>query len=124
MRLIVSGVFDVFPRLKIILGHMGERIPYWLQRIDGLAKWHIIKDLKKKPSEYFKDNFMITTSGVMWHPALMLAYEVLGADRIMFAVDYPYESGEECVEFMDTAPIPDSDKEKIYHLNAEKLFRL
>jgi 2,3-dihydroxybenzoate decarboxylase len=121
MRLIVSGVFDEFPGLKIIIGHMGERIPYWLQRMDGLdTKGRI----KKLPSEYFKDNFMITTSGVPWHPAFMLAYEVLGADRIMFAVDYPWGTGEECVKFMDTAPIPDSDREKIYHLNAEKIFRL
>jgi 2,3-dihydroxybenzoate decarboxylase len=132
----VSGVFDEFPGLKIILGHMGEMIPYWLPRIDGLGQrdhWAPgsnngkTRRLKKLPSEYFKNNFFITTSAAdsaAWHPAFMLAYEVLGADRILFAVDYPFGSGEGSVAFLDTAPIPDSDKEKIYHRNAETLFRL
>jgi 2,3-dihydroxybenzoate decarboxylase len=136
VRLLVSGVFDEFPGLKIILGHMGEMIPYWLPRIDGLGQrdhWAPgsnngkTRRLKKLPSEYFKNNFFITTSAAdsaAWHPAFMLAYEVLGADRILFAVDYPFGSGEGSVAFLDTAPIPDSDKEKIYHRNAETLFRL
>ena len=67
---------------------------------------------------------IITTSGMFWHPALLCAYLTLGADRILFAVDYPYESNSEAVEFMETAPISDTDKEKIYHLNAEKLLAL
>jgi 2,3-dihydroxybenzoate decarboxylase len=131
LRLIFSGLFDRFARLKIILGHMGEGLPFWLSRLDNRYAWFKqfdttgrVKQLQKAPSEYFKDNFLITTSGVSWHPALVFAHEVLGADNILFAVDYPFEAGKPAVEFMDTAPIPDGDKEKIYHLNAERMFRL
>ena len=129
--MVLSGVFDAYPGVKIILGHMGEAIPFWLSRLDNRYAWWRKVDpggsvgkLGRAPSEYFQDNFVITTSGVTWHPALVFAHTVLGADNILFAVDYPYESADEAVEFMDTAPITNSDKEKIYHLNAERLFKL
>jgi 2,3-dihydroxybenzoate decarboxylase len=127
MRLILSGVFDEYPGLKIILGHLGEALPFWLWRIDNrwakgpTAADPLARKLEKKPSQYVKDNFLVTTSGMFWQPALLCAYLALGADRILFAVDYPYESNREAVEFMEMAPICDSDKEKIFHLNAEKL---
>jgi 5-carboxyvanillate decarboxylase len=133
MRLICSGVFDKYPGLKIILGHLGEAIPYWLWRIDnfwlmerkGMAHtYSSVSKSQKKPSQYFKDNFYVTTSGMFWQPPLMCAYLVLGADRILFAVDYPYELNREGVQFMDSLPICDDDKEKIYHRNAEKLLGL
>jgi 5-carboxyvanillate decarboxylase len=130
MRLICSGVFDKYPNLKVILGHLGEALPWWLWRLD--SRWVVIGRREsgtatradKKPSEYIKENFYITTSGMFWHPALQCCYSALGADRILFAVDHPYESNKDAVQFMDTASICDSDKEKIYHLNAEKLFGL
>jgi len=125
MRLICSGVFDRFPKLKIVIGHMGEGFPFWLSRLD--KHWQatpMSRQLAKKPSQYLLDNFRITTSGVFFKPAMMCAYEALGADNILFAVDYPYESSKEAVQFLDSMPIPEGDKEKIYHLNAEKLFRL
>jgi len=78
----------------------------------------------KKPSEYFKENFFVSTSGIFAEPPFMCTYQVLGADRIFFAVDYPYESNEVAVRFMDSVPVSDGDKEKIYHGNAEKLFGL
>jgi 2,3-dihydroxybenzoate decarboxylase len=132
MRLICSGVFDKYPRLKIILGHMGEGIPYFLWRIDkhwlGGREFFDVDvpgfDLKKKPSEYFKENFYVTTSGMLWHPVLQFGLSVLGADRILFAADYPPESALEAAQFIESAPISDNDKEKICHLNAEKLLRL
>ena len=139
MRLICSGVFDKYPGLKIILGHLGEAIPYWLWRIDNHwlmeNKWMTeskgatdtdtnINMPQRKPSQYFKDNFYVTTSGMFWQPPLMCTYLALGADRVLFAVDYPYESNKEAVKFMDAVPICDDDKEKIYHGNAEKLLRL
>jgi len=130
IRLICSGAFDKFPGLKILLGHLGEALPFWLWRIDN--RWekgeysavYRAEKLGKKPSQYVKDNFYVTTSGNFWETAFMCAYEALGADRIMFAVDYPFEPNKEAVEFMEALPIPDSDKEKIYHLNAEKVFGL
>ena len=130
MRLICSGVFDKYPGLKIILGHLGEALPFWLWRIDN--RWlkekvdpePITKGLKKKPSQYVKDNFFVTLSGMFWEPALLCAYLALGADRILFAVDYPYESNDEAVQFIEGVPICDSDKEKICHINAEKILAL
>lgn len=125
IRLICSGIFDQYPRLKIILGHLGEGLPFWLWRLDN--RWllgPIGKKLSQKPSEYFRDNFVITTSGTFWHPALIHCCLALGAERILFAVDYPFESNKDAVQFMETAPICESDKEKICHLNAERLLRL
>lgn len=128
LRLMMNGVFDHFPKLKIILGHMGEGLPYWLQRLDNRyllqVKIGAVPPMPKLPSDYFKDHFVITTSGVTSHPALQHALAVLGADRILFAADYPYESVEEAVAFMDSAPISNEDKHKIYQSNAEKLFKL
>ncbi|MFH1031558.1 MAG: amidohydrolase family protein [Chloroflexota bacterium] len=125
LRLICSGLFDEYPKLKIVLGHMGEALPYWLWRIDNHWKRDpLSKKLKKTPSQYIKDNFFITTSGMFWGPPLMCAYLALGADNILFAVDYPFESSQEGVQFIQSVPICDSDKEKICHLNAEKLLGL
>ncbi len=123
MRLICSGVFDKYPGLKIILGHMGEALPFWLFRMDSKGPMSKSK-LKKKPSEYVKDNFFISTSGMFSQPALICSYLALGADNILFAVDYAAESSVEAVEFIEAAPICPGDKEKICHLNAEKLFKL
>ncbi|MFH1651632.1 MAG: amidohydrolase family protein [Chloroflexota bacterium] len=125
LRLICSGVFDKYPNLKIIIGHMGEALPYWLWRIDNrLMKTPGTRDWPKPPSQYFKDNFLITTSGMFSLPPLICAYMTLGADNILFAVDYPMEFNEEAVPFIEAAPISDGDKEKICHLNAEKYLKL
>jgi 5-carboxyvanillate decarboxylase len=128
LRLITSGVFDHYPKLKIVLGHMGKAIPYWLYRIDYMHARSIIgmdrPKLKRRPSEYFKENFYITTSGVNWHPVLEFCIKVLGAERIMFAIDYPYQESSEAVEFMNGAAISEEDKEKIFHKNAERVFNI
>ena len=130
MRLICSGVFDKYPGLKIMLGHLGEALPFWLWRMD--ERWKLgegasdplIKKLKKRPSQYVKENFLVTTSGMFWEPAFLCVYLALGADNILFAVDYPFEPSREAVQFMDGLSICDRDKEKIYHLNAESLLGL
>ena len=125
LRLMYSGVFDTFPKLKIILGHLGEALPYWLWRLDNIweRRFHS-KKVKNKPSHYFKNNFYVTTSGTFSQPPLMCAYLALGAERILFAVDSPLESSEKAVRFMEAAVMCDSDKEKIYHGNAEQIFGL
>ena len=123
MRLICSGVFDKYPNLKIVLGHMGEALPYWMWRMDSKGPGAKSK-LKKKASEYVKDNFYLTTSGMFYHPALICAYLALGADNILFAIDYPAESSVEGISFIKAAAICPGDKEKICHLNAEKIFKL
>jgi 5-carboxyvanillate decarboxylase len=126
LRLIVSGVFDRYPDLKIVLGHMGEGIPYWFYRMDWMATHFDMRRPKigMKPSEYFKRNFLITTSGVNWLPALKFCIEVLSADNIMFAVDYPYQETMEAVQWLVDAPLPEADKRKIFHENAERVFRI
>jgi len=127
MRLIYSGLFDLYPNLKIILGHMGEGLPFWLPRLDfAWNAWWVNNRpaINRKPSEYLKTNFWINTSGLFFQPALQCAYQALGADRIMFGVDYPYQLNEEAAQFMKEADIPDEDKEKICSSNAEKLFGL
>lgn len=127
VRLICSGVFEKYPRLKIILGHLGEALPFWLWRLD--RRWSAgaggsAKGFSRKPSEYFRDNFYITTSGNFWFPPLQESMLAIGADRILFAVDYPFESNQDGVRFIDSVPISHGDKEKICHFNAEKLLKL
>ena len=125
MRLILSGVFDVFPDLKLVLGHLGEGLPFSLWRMDNRwSKSPMSKRLKKRPSQYFKDNIFVTTSGMFWNPAFMCVYDGLGPDNILFAVDYPYESNEIAANFIEAVPIPDRDKAKVCHKNAEKLFNI
>jgi predicted TIM-barrel fold metal-dependent hydrolase len=121
MRLIVNGVFDAFPDLKIVLGHMGEGLPFWLYRID--RRWR--GALKRgRPSDYVRNHFLMTTSGVNSHETLQYCHSVLGADRLMFAIDYPYEDTHESAQFMRTAPLAAGDLEKIGHRNAERTFRI
>lgn len=128
MRLIMSGLFDRFPRLRVVLGHMGEGLPFWLQRIDNRyllqVKIGAVAKLPRLPSEYFLEHFVITTSGVMSAPALQLCLAVVGADRIMFAADYPYESVEDGVRFLDEVEIAEEVRRKIYVTNAQRVFRL
>ena len=125
MRLICSGVFDAYPNLKILLGHLGEGLPFWMWRLDN--RWSLSplsKKLCKKPGEYFRDNIFVTTSGMFSTPAFMCVHAALGVNNILFAVDYPYESNEIAVDFIEALPIPPGDKEKVYHLNTEKLLNI
>ncbi len=126
MRLIYSGIFDKCPRLKIVLGHLGEGLPFVLQRIDFayVRPWFepaARPNLKKKPSEYLKENVFVTTSGNYLQPAFMCTYETLGIDRILLSTDYPYEDSDECLQFLESLPINDEDKNKMYSLNAGQL---
>jgi predicted TIM-barrel fold metal-dependent hydrolase len=123
LRLILAGVFDRLPALQIIIGHMGEMIPFMLARInDRLTP--VAKHLQRTVPEYFLQNFSITTSGFFTDPPLLLALQTMGADRIMFSVDYPYSTNEQGRVFLESASISPADKEKISHLNAERLLKL
>ncbi len=124
LRLICGGVFDRYPKLKIVLGHLGEGIPFWLWRIDNVWSRGRRTTPKRPPGEYFRENFWVSTSGMFGEDAFACVHKVLGADRVLFAVDYPYESNEAGVAFMEKSAIPQADKEKICHGNAEKLFAL
>jgi len=125
LRIVGAGVFDDFPKATLILGHLGETLPYMLGRLDeGYAMtFHPVK-LKKPFSEYIRSNIMVATSGKYKPEALICAINAMGADRILFAADYPWVTPKESVELVERTPISTEDKEKIYHLNAERLFKL
>jgi hypothetical protein len=125
MRLIMSGVFDQYPNLKIILGHLGEGLPFVLKRIDWAYRrpFHpsARPNLAKKPSDYLKSNVFVTTSGNYFTPAFMCTYEAMGIDRILLATDYPYEDPDECLQFIEGLPLSKEEKDKIYGINAGQL---
>jgi len=126
MRLICSGVFDKYPKLKIILGHLGEGLPFFLNRLDlGFLKpptpGEIRPKCERKPSDYLRTNFIVTTSGMFFHPSFLCVYLALGGDNMAFAIDYPFMESNSAVRFIETAPICESDLDKISHLNAERL---
>ena len=125
LRLIYGRVFDRFPELTVILGHMGEFLPFQTSRLDSRhANLTLDHPPAKMPSQYFRDNFMITTSGVHSHSALVAAIDAVGIDNVMFAIDYPYEDTAVATEFLNTAPLGQSDLEKVAHRNAERVLGL
>ena len=124
LRLVLGGVFDRHPRARLVLGHMGEGLPFHLARLDSRYACQSDRPLRRKPSAYFGDNVLVTVSGVWSHAALTGAIAELGVDAVMFAVDYPYESTETAVEFLRSAPLAAEDLEKVAHLNAARLLRL
>jgi 2,3-dihydroxybenzoate decarboxylase len=127
LRLIGSGLFDELPRLQIILGHLGEGLPYYLWRIDNRNSWMKAphKYAARKPvADYFRANFHVTTSGHFSTPAMIDAVAELGVDRVMFSVDYPFEDMGEAAAWFDKAEIGETDRRKIGRTNAIKLFKL
>lgn len=125
LRLVISGLFDRFPNLHVILGHMGETLPYLLWRLD--SRWNLMqhkKTILKPPSEYLKENFYFTTSGVCDHGSLQCAIDAVGEDRVLFSVDYPYESSSIAAQFIETAPLSPATQEKVCRRNAERLLKL
>ncbi len=109
----------------MLLGHMGEALPYVLKRIDdGWGGTPQSKHLQHLPSYYVKNNVMITTSANCSPEALSCALLAVGADHLLFSTDYPYASMERTTQFVDTAPISEMDREKIFHVNAERLLKL
>jgi gamma-resorcylate decarboxylase len=127
LRLMGCGLLDEYPGLKIILGHLGENLPYAMWRIDNRNGWsHSPHNCpaKKKMAEYFSTNFYLTTSGNFRTQALINAMLEIGTDRIMFSVDYPFESCADAAAWFDTAAISEPDRVKIGRTNAQKLFRL
>src|SRR5580700_4823388 len=125
MRLILGGVFDRYPDARVILGHMGEFLPFQLSRIDSRYRvLDVEHPLDKLPSEYVRTNIAITTTGVFSHAALIAAIQAVGVDNVMFSIDYPFESTEKAVQFIRTAPLAPADQERVAHGNAERILRL
>ena len=131
LRIVLAGVFDRYPRLRMVVGHLGEGLPFWLFRLDFMHRSMVnakrypgVKPLKKKPSDYLRENVWVTTSGMQWAPAILFSQQVLGVDRVLYAMDYPYQFVPEEVKVTDELPIGDADKRKLYQTNAEKVFKL
>jgi 2,3-dihydroxybenzoate decarboxylase len=127
LRLMGSGLFDRYPKLQIILGHMGENLPFGMWRVDNTNGWIPNRHnypAKKKIGHYFQNNFYITTSGNFHTPALLHTMTVVGADRIMFSTDWPFENIDHAAKWFDAAIISENDRIKIGRTNAIKLFKL
>ena len=125
LRLVYGGVFDEFPGASVTLGHMGDLLSFQLARLD--SRYHQADRTSRPrqlPSHYLRHNLYATTGGVFSHAALLGAVHAIGADRLLFAVDYPYESTAEAVEFLRTAPLRRFDLERIAHGNATHLLHL
>jgi 5-carboxyvanillate decarboxylase len=131
LRLITRGVFDLFPNLKLVVGHLGEALPFWMYRLDYMhaatvrsGRYEAMKPIELKPSEYLRRNIWVTTSGMAWAPAIMFCREVLGPDRVMYAMDYPYEYQVDEVRWQDDLPLTTAEKKQFYQTNAEQVFGL
>jgi 5-carboxyvanillate decarboxylase len=131
LRIIIAGVFDRFPKLQFIIGHMGEALPYWLYRLEYMHnagvkanRYESMKPLKKKVGDYLRENVYITNSGVAWEPAIKFAQQICGEDRVMYAMDYPYQYTPQEVVDMDNMNMSDALKKKFYQDVAEKVFKL
>jgi len=124
LRLITSGLFDRFPNLTVIIGHMGELLPFALDRT-GQRLSHIPGTALEKPApQYLRDNFFITTSGNFHTPSLIGAMLEIGADRMLFAADYPFERTGDAAGWFDAVPISEADRQKIGRTNAQQLLGL
>ncbi|TMG76797.1 MAG: amidohydrolase [Betaproteobacteria bacterium] len=125
LRIVFAGVFDAYPKLKIILGHLGEGLPFAMHRLNDHT-WRAAarRGLEKTPLEYLKGNLLVTTSGNWYEPAFLCALRALGADNILFAVDWPFEPNTAGIEFLKKVSISDADREKIAHGNAERILRM
>lgn len=129
LRLMLAGVFDRFPALQLIVGHMGEVLPFMIERATGALGRAIALDpvkhaMELTPTEYFRRNFHITTSGFFSDPPLRCAIDVLGAERVMFAVDHPFSDMATARRFIDTAALSDAERELVAHANAQRLLKL
>jgi gamma-resorcylate decarboxylase len=127
LRLMGSGLFDAYPKLNVIIGHMGEGLPYSMWRIDNRNKWMSRQNsypAKRKIADYFRENFYITTSGNFRSQTLIDAMLEIGSDRILFSADWPFENIDHAADWFDAAPIAEIDRQKIGRDNARALFKL
>jgi 2,3-dihydroxybenzoate decarboxylase len=131
LRLITIGIFDRYPDLQIMVGHAGEALPYWVYRLDYMHQAGVrsnryarMKPLRKTILEYLRSNVLITTSGMAWPPAIRFAQQVVGEERVMYAMDYPYQFVPDEVRTHDLLDIPPAAKRMLMQTNAERWFKL
>ena len=125
LRLVFAGVFDAFPNLTFILGHLGEGLPFMLHRInDQTCLAAARRGLKRAPTQYLTENLVVTCSGNFSTPAFLCAVMALGVDNVLFSVDWPYESNSAAVDFLKRQALSPHDLGKVAHINAERVLRL
>jgi 2,3-dihydroxybenzoate decarboxylase len=123
LRLVFSGHFDRFPHATLALGHLGEMMPYLLWRFDSRASFYGVK-LARRPSDYIRDNIVMTVSGMYSAEPLNCAISAVGHERIMFATDYPFEPPNEASKFIDEVPLAENVRADICRNNAARLLGL
>lgn len=130
LAILRSGALDRFPRLRIVVGHAGEALPFWLYRLDYMQRTARpgirtgTDRLQRTLSEYMRENVYVTTSGMAWAPVITFVQSVLGMDRVLYAMDYPYQFELSEVSATDNLPIGDADKKMLFQTNAERVFGL
>lgn len=131
MRIITAGVFDRFPKLRMVIGHMGEALPFWAYRLDYMhratvksQRYDSMKPIRKQPSDYLRENFYVTNSGVAWEPAVRFTQDFMGTDRVLYAMDYPYQHAVDEVGVMDGMALSIEDKTRFFQTNAQALFKI
>jgi 2,3-dihydroxybenzoate decarboxylase len=131
LRLIIAGVFDRFPKLQIVIGHVGESLPFTMYRLDYMhqasvasGRYEEMKPLKRKVSDYMRENLHYTNSGVAWAPPIKFMQETIGVDRVLYAMDYPYQYKVEEVTSLDGTDMEDAAKAAFFEGNARRLFKL
>jgi 5-carboxyvanillate decarboxylase len=131
LRMITAGVFDRFPRLRLVVGHLGEALPFWLYRLDYMhaatvrsGRYEAVRPIARRPSDYLRENVWVTTSGMASPPAIMFCREVLGPDRVLYAMDYPYQYEVDEVSIQDNLPIDGAARKAFFQTNAELVFGL
>jgi 5-carboxyvanillate decarboxylase len=131
LRIIISGAFDRFPKLQFVVGHLGEALPFWMYRLDYMHRAGVVskryasmQPTSKKPSDYMRENMSVTSSGVAWDPGIRFCMEVMGEDRVLYAMDYPYQHDLEEVAASDDLQVSDAVKKKFFQTNAERVFKL
>jgi 2,3-dihydroxybenzoate decarboxylase len=126
LRLVFAGVFERYPKARVVLGHMGETLPLNLWRFD--SRWLVSHrgsmTLPQTPSFYIKRNIAVTTSGVCSDISLRCALEAMGNENVMFSVDYPFEKTELAAQFIETANISDKDRIQVASGNAKRILRI
>lgn len=123
VRLILSGAFDRYPGLQVISGHWGEMVPFYLQRLDDSIPREA-SGLSRTITQTYRDQVLVTPSGMLTEPQFTFCLNVLGADRMLFSVDYPYQSLDGVRSFIEGLAVPEAEKDAIAHRNAETLLHL
>ena len=123
IRMILSGIFDEIPDLKVVLGHFGEALPFLIERMENRFAWltNPKQQNKKNIGDYWGENIFVTTSGNTSIPAFECTRSAIGMESIMLGTDYPFERMEECIAYLETCPMTEEEKEMLYYKNAAKL---